>query len=341
MDTLITLLIVLLSFTAGYGLDLAYRKYDEKKEQKKILNDFKASQQEIVKGLTEKKEALSKTMATEIRDRTAALEADYQRKKQSAEDDLERLSFEYREKTERYRQLDLERENERQEKNAKDLIEAKERFDKELDKITNEYEEKKELCSKNFQLWKENIDTVKATLSDEVKAFEEQRKSITEYLKQEEEIRLQKDYYHIALSDLELQDVSKLKALSTSFSKPEVLHKIIYEMYYKAKMEELFKRVLGDKKDQGGIYKITNITSGKAYVGKTTKFLDRWRTHAKRGCGIERIAGQIYDAMFKEGLENFTWEIVEVCPKEEQTEKEKYWIKFLQTDQFGYNMKVG
>jgi hypothetical protein len=103
MDVFVTLLIVLLSFTAGVGLDLAYRKYEEKREQKKILNDFKASQQEIVKGLTEKKEALSKTMITEIRDRTAALEADYQRKKQSAEDDLERLSFEYQEKTEWYR----------------------------------------------------------------------------------------------------------------------------------------------------------------------------------------------------------------------------------------------
>lgn len=334
-------IIAIVSILFGFGLNILYQKIDDYRDKKKLADNFKASQQEIIKGLTEKKEALSKTIATEIKDRTAALEADYQRKKQSAEDDLERLSFEYREKTERYRQLDLERENERQEKNAKDLIEAKERFDKELDKITNEYEEKKELCSKNFQLWKENIDTVKATLSEEINAFEEQRKSITEYLKQEEEIRLQKDYYHISLSELEKADIVKLKDLSVAFSKPEVLYKIIYEMYYKTKMEELFKRVLGDLKDKGGIYKITNINNGKAYIGKTTEFLSRFRTHAKRGCGLERITGQIYDAMFKEGLENFTWEVIEVCPKEKQTEREKYWIKTLQTDQFGYNMKVG
>jgi hypothetical protein len=45
--------------------------------------------------------------------------------------------------------------------------------------------------------------------------------------------------------------------------------------------------------------------------------------------------------MFDEGLENFTWEIVEVCPKEEQTEKEKYWIEFYHSDQYGYNIRKG
>ena len=82
-------------------------------------------------------------------------------------------------------------------------------------------------------------------------------------------------------------------------------------------MEELFSRILGDKKNSGGIYKITNINNEKIYIGKTVKFLDRWRTHAKRGCNIERISGKLYDAMFEEGLENFSFEIVEVCPKEE------------------------
>ena len=45
--------------------------------------------------------------------------------------------------------------------------------------------------------------------------------------------------------------------------------------------------------------------------------------------------------MFEEGLENFTWEIVEVCPKEEQSEKEKYWIKFYHSDNYGYNGNAG
>ena len=103
----------------------------------------------------------------------------------------------------------------------------------------------------------------------------------------------------------------------------------------------MFKRVLGDKKESGGIYKITNINNNKVYIGKTTNFISRWRTHAKRGCGLERISGQLYDAMFEDGLENYMWEIVEVCQKEEQTQKEKDWIRFYKSNEYGYNQKVG
>ena len=79
-------------------------------------------------------------------------------------------------------------------------------------------------------------------------------------------------------------------------------------------MEDLFKRVLGKNADKGGIYKITN-SNGKVYIGKTVKFIERWRTHAKRGCNIERMNGILYEAMFEEGLENFSFEIVEICDK--------------------------
>jgi hypothetical protein len=49
--------------------------------------------------------------------------------------------------------------------------------------------------------------------------------------------------------------------LALNFSKPNVIYKLLYEVYYKAKIEELFKRVLGDKATKGGIYKITNISN--------------------------------------------------------------------------------
>jgi len=45
--------------------------------------------------------------------------------------------------------------------------------------------------------------------------------------------------------------------------------------------------------------------------------------------------------MFDEGVENFTFEIVEVCAKEEQSEKEKYWIDFYKSKEYGYNSKAG
>jgi hypothetical protein len=66
-------------------------------------------------------------------------------------------------------------------------------------------------------------------------------------------------------------------------------------------------------------------------------FKERFRQHCKRGCGIDRIKGLLYDAMMEEGLENFTFEKIEVCDKEKQIEREKYWIGFYHGDSYGYN----
>lgn len=339
---------ILVCVIIGFLLNIAVQLIEGEIEQAKLKKDFDHEQMEIIKTLAKKKENYEKEVKDEIEEKITQLKSDFsqltddfENQKNLYDIEVKKLDKEHKERIESYKKLDIEYEQERQKQNTNKIIEEKEKLNVQLEKDKKQYEEEKQELTKNFQLWKENINLQKATLSKEIKAFEEQIKSISDYQKQLEEIRLKEDFYHINLIELEKQDIEKLKDLSKLFGKPEVLFKIIYETYYKTKLEELFKRVLGENKDKGGIYKITNIKNKKSYVGKTTKFIDRWRTHAKRGCEIERISGQIYEAMFKEGLENFTWEIIEVCPKEEQTEKEKFWIKTLQTDQYGYNMKVG
>ena len=186
-----------------------------------------------------------------------------------------------------------------------------------------------------------NIENQKTKVKEELKIYEDKQAEIIKRFKEDEEKRQQIEFYKIKINENDKRDIENLKRLSSSFSRPDVLYKVIYETYYKAKLEEMFKRVLGDKKESGGIYKITNINNNKVYIGKTTNFISRWRTHAKRGCGLERISGQLYDAMFEDGLENYMWEIVEVCQKEEQTQKEKDWIRFYKSNEYGYNQKVG
>jgi len=178
-------------------------------------------------------------------------------------------------------------------------------------------------------------------LTEEIKAFEHRQAAIIEQFKKDEEVRKQRDFYHITINSAYKSDIAKLKQMAPGFSRPELFYKLLYDTYYKPPIEELFKRVLGDNKDKGGIYKITNINNEKVYIGKSVKFIDRWRTHAKRGCNIERISGQIYEAMFDEGLENFSFEIVEICSKDQQTEREKYWIEFYKSNQWGYNIRNG
>jgi hypothetical protein len=45
--------------------------------------------------------------------------------------------------------------------------------------------------------------------------------------------------------------------------------------------------------------------------------------------------------MQKDGLENFTFELVEEVPKDKLTEREKYWINFYGSKEYGLNERNG
>ena len=43
----------------------------------------------------------------------------------------------------------------------------------------------------------------------------------------------------------------------------------------------------------------------------------------------------------KDGLENFTFELLEKCTNTELNSKEKFYIELYQADKYGYNSKAG
>jgi hypothetical protein len=45
--------------------------------------------------------------------------------------------------------------------------------------------------------------------------------------------------------------------------------------------------------------------------------------------------------MREDGLENFSFELLEECSREELNEKEKFYIGLYQSDQYGYNSNAG
>lgn len=243
----------------------------------------------------------------------------------------------------------LEKAKERHEQQLKELEENTATFVNnrskaeaaQIQSIIDYYQTQQNQITEEFEDFKNKVETEKRTILNELNKEKKKQAEIIEQYRKAEEVKQNQDFYRISISENEKSDIKKLKDLSYSFSKPEILLKLIYETYYKTKMEELFKRVLGENKDAAGIYKITNIENNKVYIGKTTKFIDRFRTHAKRGCGIERITGLLYDAMFDEGLENFTWEIVMTCSKDELSEKEKEMIDFYKSNEYGYNIRKG
>lgn len=180
------------------------------------------------------------------------------------------------------------------------------------------------------------------TLKQKIKEHEDKVQAYIEEQKRKEEMNTKLDYYRLKLSETEMSDVIRLTEISTSINQTDILKKLIYKTYFEKKMNDLLGRVIGANSEVSGIYKITHIESQKSYIGQTTNMKDRWRTHLKRGLGIDTpVTNKFYQSMIELKPWNFTWEILEPCSKEELNEKEKYWIEFFQTNSWGWNSKGG
>ena len=92
------------------------------------------------------------------------------------------------------------------------------------------------------------------------------------------------------------------------------------------------------------IYLITNLITGKQYVGQTIKgYLNRFDKHcfyAKNP--IKRKCPQLIDRVIATyGIENFKVELLETVDIKLKDEKEKYYIKLYNTLESGYNLTPG
>lgn len=80
------------------------------------------------------------------------------------------------------------------------------------------------------------------------------------------------------------------------------------------------------------IYKTTNLINGKYYIGKDARNLNYYLGSGKL----------LKKALKKYGKNNFVKEILEVCNSlEELEDREKYWIKKLNSINKGYNITEG
>lgn len=88
------------------------------------------------------------------------------------------------------------------------------------------------------------------------------------------------------------------------------------------------------------IYKITDKTNNKAYIGFTSNPDSRWRTH--RG-NRYKDTRPLYRAMREHGIQNFSFEILYENSDHDYTlhSMEPYYIDFYNTLKTGYNLTRG
>ena len=118
------------------------------------------------------------------------------------------------------------------------------------------------------------------------------------------------------------------------------LRMLICSTYYLKKANTLCSNVLGPNK-KTGIYKITSLVDGRCYIGQAVDIKERFRDHMKAGLGIDAPQNKFYEIMQQQGLENFTFELLEECPKDELNEKEKFYIELYKSYDYGLNSTRG
>lgn len=76
-----------------------------------------------------------------------------------------------------------------------------------------------------------------------------------------------------------------------------------------------------------GVYKITNLLNQDSYIGSSKNIEERWKKHLylynREG---RHYSYHLYRAMRKYGVENFKFEVLELCSEQDRTERERYYF---------------
>ena len=239
-------------------------------------------------------------------------------------------------------------EKEQQRIDEKVLAYSNKKYDEVEKEITHYYALRQEAINKevvqlenNYNTHKENLDRDISTLREELSDLKARREAYIEALKAEEKRQQDRAFYTINLTEENKEDIKILRSIEDKLHNSEALNRLIYDVFIKKPLGDLLLRIIGEN-TYGGIYKITNLDTQCAYIGRSTDIKKRLTEHVKGAFNISTIADQeIHRVMGREGVDKFSFEVLEKVEKEKLNEREKYWIDFYQTQSYGYNQNKG
>ena len=210
----------------------------------------------------------------------------------------------------------------------------------ELD-LAKTIEELREAAQVEYEASMASMTKELGALQSELENYRQKRDAVNAEILRQRAIDEKQDFYRINLDQSSIDDIQVLNSIRKNLHHHDSLDKLIYDTYVAKPVQEMVKRVL-EGGAPSGIYKITRLKTGEIYIGKSTDVKTRWIQHTKTAFGCGTIAHSIlHTTMAKDGIENFTFELLEEVPKDRLTEREKYYISFYDSKKYGLNEREG
>lgn len=218
---------------------------------------------------------------------------------------------------------------------------ADEAYQIRISALLKSYEEKENELTMTFDAKSQDLSNKISIESSKLADLQAKQLAYIQAQLRQEEIDSNQDYYRLALDEIDINDITLLRELQPRFVKKESIDKLIWEVYYKPAYDILTARLFPKAIKYCGIYRITDLTTGKSYIGQSVDIKERFRQHIKSALTYGKATNKLYSTMQKSGVHNFTFEILEEVSRENLNERETYWIEFYKTKNFGLNTTRG
>ena len=190
----------------------------------------------------------------------------------------------------------------------------------------------------NFVEQSDKLDNMILEKENQLNELRAKADAVAESNRRAELDQQEKDFYRLQLSDIDIEEIKKIRSIEPYLRNKEPLNKVIWKVYYEKPCTDLIARVIGNG-IKTGIYKITNLENGLCYVGQAVDIASRWKQHIKRGIGAETpTRNKLYPAMLAIGVENFMFEVLEECGPAQLNEREDYYQEVYHAKE-GYSIK--
>ena len=208
-------------------------------------------------------------------------------------------------------------------------------------KLQKDYNNIAQQYKKELAYIKETCDAEKAIIEFDLESLKQTRHKAIELWRKEKQNENQLEEYRLNIAPQDKKDIQLLQNIQLQFSHPRVISKLIWQTYFQPLAKQKFIMILGNT-TKCGVYKITNLLDNKCYIGQSVDIYKRWCDHCKCGCGMDTPKNnKLYTAMLEDGLENFSFELLEECLKEELNKKEAFYINLYESNDYGYNITRG